>query len=159
MLGIILIYSPMSIVEKPCVMSKMEEQVLDVVEKTEPASEQVIEKHDIASQPSEPLVEKPIKNKGGRPAGSKDKAQRRKKIIEVPIKELPKPEPIQPEPKAEPKPKAEPEPKPPKPESEPMSPRSLIRESARHMLELKRLNDSARKSHLQNAYTRRLSAF
>ena len=154
---------PFSIIEKPCAISKMEEPVLDVVEKTEPASEQVIEKPEPASQPSEPVVEKPTKSKGGRPAGSKDKAPRRKtKIVEEPIvKELPKPEPVQPEPKTEPKPKAEPqpEPKPSNPEPQPLSPRSLIRESARHMLELKRLNDTARKSHLQNAYTRGLAAF
>jgi hypothetical protein len=140
----------------------MEEPVLDVVEKSEPASEQVIEKAEPTSQLSEPIVEKPAKNKGGRPAGSKDKAPRRKKIIEVPVvKEVPKPEPVQPEPKAEPKPKAEPqpEPKPSNPEPEPLTPRTLLRESARHMLELKRLNETARKDHLKNAYTRGLAAF
>ena len=42
---------------------------------------------------------------------------------------------------------------------EPPSPRTIIRQSANHMLELKRLNDAARKNHLQNAYTRRLAAF
>ena len=105
------------------------------------------------------------KKKAGRPAGSKDKAPRRKKIVEEPIvQELPKPEPVQP-PKVEPQPKAEPkaEPQPrappPSPEPEPLSPRTLMRESARHMLELKRLNESARKSHLQNVYTRRLAVF
>jgi hypothetical protein len=149
-------------VEKPCAMSKMEEPVLDVVENTVPVIEPVIEKAAVDAQMSEPAVEKPPKNKGGRPAGSKDKAPRRKKIVEVPIvKEPPKPEPAQPAPKAEPEPKAEPKPeaKPADPHPEPLSPRALLRESARHMLELKRLNDSARKSHLQNAYTRRLAAF
>ena len=104
------------------------------------------------------------KKKAGRPAGAKDKAPRRKtlKIVEEPIvKEPPKPEPAQPAPKAEPEPKAEPKPeaKPSNPTPEPMSPQSLLRESARHMLELKRLNDSARKSHLQSMYTRRLAVF
>ena len=143
----------------------MEEPVLDVVEKNHTTPEGVIEKPESSSQPAEPVVEKPSKNKGGRPAGSKDKAPRRKKIVEEPIvQELPKPEPVQP-PKAEPQPKAEPkaEPQPrappPSPEPEPLTPRTLIRESARHMLELKRLNESARKSHLQNVYTRRLAVF
>ena len=139
----------------------MEEPVVDVVEKTEP----VIAKTEPVVEKPEPVVENPPKKKGGRPAGSKDKAPRRKKIVEEPIvQELPKQEPAQP-PKAEPQPKAEPkaEPQPrappPSPEPEPLTPRTLIRESARHMLELKRLNESARKSHLQNVYTRRLAVF
>ena len=143
----------------------MEEPVLDVVEKNHTTPEGVIEKPESSTQPVEAIVETPPKKKGGRPAGSKDKAPRRKKIVEEPIvKELPKPEPAQP-PKAEPQPKAEPkaEPQPrappPSPQPEPLTPRTLIRESARHMLELKRLNESARKSHLQNVYTRRLAAF
>jgi len=151
--------------EKPCSISKMEEPVLDVVEKSETTPEGVIEKSASSTQPVEAIVENPPKKKGGRPAGSKDKAPRRKKIVEEPIvQELPKPEPAQP-PKAEPQPKAEtkaePQPKapPPSPEPEPLTPRTLIRESARHMLELKRLNESARKSHLQNVYTRRLAVF
>jgi hypothetical protein len=143
----------------------MEEPVLDVVEKSQTTPEGVLEKPQSTAPPTEPIVENPPKKKGGRPAGSKDKAPRRKKIVEEPIvQELPKPEPVQP-PKAEPQPKAEPkaEPQPrappPNPEPEPLTPRTLIRESARHMLELKRLNESARKSHLQNVYTRRLAVF
>jgi hypothetical protein len=156
--------------EKPWGVLNMEEPVVDVVEKTEPVIEKpehVVEIPKSLSQPSEPNIQQPTKNKGGRPAGSKDKAPRRKKIIEEPIvQQLPKPEPVPPEPQAEPKaeppePKAKPKPEPNAVhvEPEPLSPRTLIRESARHMLELKRLNDSARKSHLQNAYTRRLAAF
>ena len=140
----------------------MEEPVVDVVGENQTTPEGVIEQPESTSQTTKPVVEKPTKNKGGRPAGSKDKAPRRKKIVEEPIvKELPKPEPAQPTPKAEPEPKAEPKPeaKPASPEPESLSPRALIRESARHMLELKRLNESARKSHLQSAYTRRLAAF
>jgi hypothetical protein len=139
----------------------MAEPVVDVVEKTEevlPSTESVIEKPEPSSQTNETA---PAKNKGGRPAGSKDKAPRRKKIVEVPIKEPPKPEPAQPPPTPEPEPKPQPQPeaKPADPTPEPLSPRALLRESARHMLELKRLNDSARKTHLQSAYTRRLAAF
>ena len=140
----------------------MDEPVLDVVGENSTTPEGVIAKPESTSQPAELAVEKPAKSKGGRPAGSKDKAPRRKKIIEEPIvKEPPKPEPAQPTPKAEPEPKAEPQPKakPPDPTPEPMSPGSVMRESARHMLELKRLNDSARKNHLQSIYTRRLAVF
>ena len=153
--------------EKPCSISKMEEPVLDVVEKSQTTPEGVLEKPQSTAPPTEPIVENPPKKKGGRPAGSKDKAPRRKKIVEEPIvQELPKPEPAQPskaepQPKAAPQPKAEPQPeaRPSNLEPEPLSPRTLMRESARHMLELKRLNDSARKSHLQNVYTRRLAVF
>ena len=152
--------------EKRCSILNMEEPVVEIVEDTEPVigkSKPVIEKPEPVSQTTEATVEKPPKNKGGRPAGSKDKAPRRKKIIEHPIEqELPKPEP---EPKTEPRTEPEPIPQPkPEPnqissEPEPLSPRTLLRESARHMLELKKLNDAARKSHLQNAYSRRLAVF
>ena len=137
----------------------MEEPVLD---KNKTTPEGVIEKPESTSQTIEPAVEKPPKNKGGRPAGSKDKAPRRKKIVEEPIvKEQPKPEPAEPTPKAEPHPKPEPQPeaKPFTPEPEPMSPRSLLRVSANHMLEAKRLAASARKAHLGSAYTSRLAVF
>ena len=139
----------------------MEEPVVDVVEKIQTSPDGVIEKHDSTSQPVEAVVESPPKKKGGRPAGSKDKAPRRKKIVEEPIvQELPKPEPAQP-PKSEPQPKAEPkpEPKPVSQEPEPMSPRSLLKVSANHMLEAKRLAASARKAHLGSAYTSRLAVF
>jgi hypothetical protein len=151
--------------EKPCSISKMEEPVLDVVEKSQTTPEGVIEKPERSTQPTEPVVENPPKKKGGRPAGSKDKAPRRKKIVEEPIvQELPKPEPVQP-PKAEPQPKAEPkaEPQPrappSNPEPEPLTPRSLLRVSANHMLEAKRLAAAARKAHLGSAYTSRLAVF
>ena len=142
----------------------MAESVVDVVAKTETTPEGVIEKSESIPQNAEASTENPPKKKGGRPPGAKDKAPLRKtlKIVEEPIvKEPPKPEPAQPAPKAEPEPKAEPkqEAKPSNPTPEPMSPQSLLRESARHMLELKRLNDSARKSHLQSMYTRRLAVF
>ena len=137
----------------------MEEPLVEVVPKTEdvvPKIEEVVEK-------SAPVVEAPAaKSKGGRPAGSKHKAPRKKKIVIVA-------EPIaKPPPEIE---KAEPPPAPVKEtlrrevqfeepaREEPPSPRTILRQSANHMLELKRLNDAARKNHLQNAYTRRLAAF
>ena len=130
----------------------MEEPLVEVVPKTEdvvPKTEELVEK-------SPPVVEAPAaKSKGGRPAGAKDKAPRKKKIVIVA-------EPIaKPPPEIE---KAEPKPTPVKEtlrrevqfeepaREEPPSPRTI-------MLDLKRLNDAARKNHLQNAYTRRLAAF
>ena len=137
----------------------MEEAIVENVGESIPPTASTISNNETSIEAaSEPAPKK----KAGRPAGAKDKAPRRKKIVEEPIvKEPPKPETAQPTPKAEPEPKAEPkpEPKPASPEPESLSPRALIRESARHMLELKRLNDTARKTHLQSAYTRRLAAF
>ena len=104
------------------------------------------------------------KSKGGRPAGAKDKAPRKKKIVivEEPIAKAPVE--IE-EPTPQPKPAKElvrrevQFEEPARAQEEPPSPRTIIRQSAGHMLELKRLNDSARKTHLQNTYTRRLVAF
>ena len=135
----------------------MEEPLVDVVPKTEENSP-VIEKNS-------PIVEAPAaKSKGGRPAGAKDKAPRKKKIVivEEPIVKAPveieKPKP-QPEPVKEPVRREVQFQEPAWAQEEPPSPRTIIRQSANHMLELKRLNDTARKNHLQNAYTRRLAAF
>ena len=145
----------------------MDEPVVDVVAKTAPA-EAKPEPVEAKSEPEPPKTEAPEPpKKGGRPAGAKDKAPRKKKVIIVeepltkalpeieeappppkPIKEAVKPAPVEEAPRHVEA-----------PAPEPPSPRSIIRESARHMLELKRLNDSARKTHLQNAYTRRLAAF
>ena len=138
----------------------MEEPIVEVVPKTEdvvPKTEAVVEKNL-------PVVEAPVaKSKGGRPAGAKDKAPRKKKIVivEEPIAkapveiERPKPQPAS---VKEPV-RREVQFEEPVAHEEPPSPRTIIRQSANHMLELKRLNDTARKSHLQNAYTRRLAAF
>ena len=67
---------------------QMEEPLVDVVPKTEdvvPKTEELVEKNS-------PVVEAPpAKNKGGRPAGAKDKAPRKKKIVivEEPIAKAP----------------------------------------------------------------------
>ena len=138
----------------------MEEPLVEVVPKTEdvvPKTEEVVEKNS-------PVVEAPAaKSKGGRPAGAKDKAPRKKKIVivEEPITKAPVE--IE-EPKPQPKPVKEPVRRevqfqePARAHEEPPSPRTIIRQSANHMLELKRLNDAARKTSLQSAYTRRLAA-
>ena len=135
----------------------MDEPVVDVVASTEPAVAK--------TEPEPPKTEAPEpKSKGGRPAGAKDKAPRKKKlvIVEEPIskpeiEEAPPPKPVKEA--VKPMPVKETPRHVEAPEPEPPSPRSILRESARHMLDLKRLNDSARKTHLQNTYTRRLAAF
>ena len=139
----------------------MEEPLIEVVPKTEdvvPKIEEVVEK-------SPPVVEAPAaKSKGGRPAGAKDKAPRKKKIVIV-AEPIAKPPPEIEEAKPPPAPVKEPVRRevqfeePARAHEEPPSPRTILRQSANHMLELKRLNDAARKNHLQNAYTRRLAAF
>ena len=139
----------------------MEEPLVEVVPKTEdvvPKTEEPVEKNS-------PVVEAPVaKNKGGRPAGAKDKAPRKKKIVivEEPIAKAPveieKPKP-QLEPVKEPVRREVQFQEPARAQEEPPSPRTIIRQSANHMLELKRLNDAARKTPLQSAYTRRLAAF
>ena len=138
----------------------MEEPLVEVVPKTEdvvPKTEELVEK-------SAPVVEAPAaKSKGGRPAGAKDKAPRKKKIVIV-EEPIAKPPPEIEKPKPQPTPVKEPiirevQFEEPAAHVEPLSPRTVLRQSAGHMLELKKVNDAARKNHLQNAYTRRLAAF
>ena len=144
----------------------MDEAIVEVVENT-PSTTPVVE-------PQEPAKTEPTaKSKGGRPAGAKDKAPRKKKVVIVeeevpqtrakhektaPIKTVDAPRPSAPAPAPEPTRAPEPA-RSSEPVREPPSPRSIIRQSAYHMLELKSLNDAARKTHLQSAYTRRLAAF
>ncbi len=145
----------------------MDEAIVEVVENT-PSTTPVAE-------PQEPAKTEPApKSKGGRPAGAKDKAPRKKKVVIV-TEDVPEsraePQKRSPAksitaasssaaPALAPEPVRAPEPaRAPEPVREPPSPRSIMRQSANHMLELKRLNDAARKTHLQSTYTRRLAAF
>ena len=144
----------------------MDEAVVEVVENT-PSTTPVAEPQEAAK--TEPAA----KSKGGRPAGAKDKAPRKKKVVIVeeevpqtrakhektaPIKTVDTSQPSAPAPAPEPTRAPEPA-RSSEPVREPPSPRSIIRQSAYHMLELKSLNDAARKTHLQSTYTRRLAAF
>ena len=148
----------------------MDETLVEVVENT-PSTTPVAE-------PQEPAKTEPTaKSKGGRPAGAKDKAPRKKKVVTVeeevppthdkhektaPTKtvDAPQPSATTPAPAPAPEPTRAPEPaRASEPAREPPSPRSIMRQSANHMLELKRLSDAARKTHLQSTYTRRLAAF
>ncbi len=145
----------------------MDEAVVEVEAKTPPITEAV--------DPQEPVKTEPVPKKGGRPAGAKDKAPRKKKVVVVvedppesraehekraPAKSITAPSTSAasvppPEPVRAPEPVQAPEPV----HNEPPSPRAIIRQSADHMLALKRLNMQARKDHLSSAYTRGLSSF
>ena len=106
--------------------------------------------------------------KKGRPAGAKDKAPRAKKPRVVVVEE-----PLEPPPKPQTQPPADLPAAPPRhiekqtvqvaPEihepPEPPSPRTVMREASRHILELKRLESSARRTHLGELYGSRLHTF
>ena len=151
----------------------MDEVAVETEAKTPPITQAVEPQEPAVTEPT-PKIE-PAPKKGGRPAGAKDKAPRKKKVVVV-VQELPesRAEPEKrapaksvtaasssaapappPEPVRAPEPTREPEPV----HNEPPSPRAIIRQSADHMLALKRLNMRARKDHLSSAYTRGLASF
>ena len=129
-----------------------------VVEKTDPDIDVVAK-----IEPSEPTLEPKAKSKGGRPAGAKDKAPRKKKltIVEEPLVPDPPPEVVQPKPKSQPQPKQQVLPlstltfEEPVIE-EPPSPRTIMREASKTLMQLKHLSDTARKTHLGDMYTKKL---
>ena len=139
-----------------------------VVEKTDPVVEPVKEKNESVVENEPPPDPKP-KSKGGRPAGSKDKTPRTRKkitVVEEPLHAPPPAQPVQePEtPKAtKPAPKAAPkvslEPPVEEPVEEPPSPRSVMRSASMNILQLRELTERARRSHLQETYTKRLHRF
>ena len=133
------------------------EPIVDIVaEKEEPAAPVVEEK------PPEP-------KKKGRPAGAKDRVPRKKKItiVEEPLEVAPEPVEAAPKARAKATPKAPPE-EPPTPlprhhvsfeEPTPPSPRTMLREASKHILNLRTLADQARRTHLQDIYTKKLHSF
>ena len=131
-------------------------------------NEEVLQKNEPLVEASEAIVEPAPKKKGGRPAGAKDKAPRKKKItiVEEPLEPPPSPEP-EPEPVAKeaPKPKVKPAPKAlPRldvsfeapVEEAPPTPRTIMRTASMIILQLHRLTERARKTHLGEAYTKKL---
>ena len=99
--------------------------------------------------PSEPKEEEPAPKRRGRPEGAKDRAPRKKKVVVVE-------EDIQ-APQNTPEPEAPVQtPAPPVQTPEPDSPRTLIRNAADHILKLKSVTRMARRTHLQDEYTKRL---
>ena len=116
-------------------------------------------------------AEPPAPKKKGRPAGAKDKAPRAKKprvvVVEEPL-EVPQKKTTESAPPDRPDAPASthrtggqtaqvaPEIYEP---SAPPSPRTVMREASRHILELKRLESSARRTHLGELYGSRLHIF
>jgi len=141
----------------------MDEQVVE-------KNKEVLEKNEPLVKASEAVVEPAPKKKGGRPAGAKDKAPRKKKItiVEEPLEPQPSPEPEpEPEPVAKeaPKPKVKPAPKAlPRldvsfeapVEEAPPTPRTIMRTASMNILQLHRLTERARKTHLGEACTKKL---
>ena len=110
-----------------------------------------------AKKPSEPAKSQPIEpdpKKRGRPSGPKDREPRRKKVIivEEPVSE-PKQTTAIPE---KPSPPAAPAPQPVVYEREELSPRTLIREASRRIVELKRMEANTRRSRVHDVYSRNL---
>ena len=109
-------------------------------------------------------IETPAPKKG-RPAGSKDRAPRRKVKVEpipAPVEEerqqaaLAAPPPTPP-PQPAAKPKVAPQPRPPSPE--PPSPRTLYRETSAHLLNLRDMMNSQKRASAVERYTSRLHAW
>ena len=99
------------------------------------------------TEPPAPQPE-PAAKRRGRPEGAKDRAPRKKKVVVV-EEDIPAPEntPELEAPVQEPTTVQAPEPD---------SPRTLIRNAAEHILKLKSVTRMARRTHLQDQYTKRL---
>ena len=93
----------------------------------------------------------PAPKRRGRPEGAKDRAPRKKKAVVV-EEDIPQ---NTPEPEAA-APVQTPAAQTPPVQTEPNSPRTLIRDAAEHILKLKNVTKMARKAHLQETYTKRL---
>jgi len=137
----------------------MSEEVATIPEKVETIPEKVDEK---VAEPVIPEAAPAAPKKMGRPTGAKDRVQRKKKItiVEEPVAVLeppPQPERVEP-PKMNPSRKQNESPPAPMVELayEPPSPRTILREASRNILELKRLESSTRKTNLREIYLRGL---
>jgi len=152
-------------------VEKIQEKLETMPEKLETKPEK-IEELKTESEPAPAVVVEPVEprrsqgcllpQKRGRPAGAKDRAPRKKKvdIIEEPIAE-PIVEPI-----VEPVPKKAKKASLPRLDADfekneivlppPPSPRTVLREASRHILELKRLESSSRRANLYEMYSRNL---
>ena len=122
---------------------------------SEPAPPAEAPAEPVAEPVAEPPPPAPPASRRGRPAGAKDKEPRKKKIVVQPLA------PPEPPPPAEPAQPAEPEPVPEMaPEIEaPPSPRSLLRETSRHLVHLKSIVNDNRRSTVASTYTQKLCSW
>ena len=106
-----------------------------------------------ATSPTNPAAEDAAPKKKGRPKGAADKQPRKKavKIVEEALVH-----PYLPEPSATSAPAPAPASAAVTPPEEELTPRTILRLASRHILELNRLQTSARKSQLGEIYTRGL---
>ena len=140
----------------------MAELEATIAENSEP---QAPEEQPLADAPPQPAADDPPKRGRGRPAGAKDKAPR---VIKPKVRVEPIP---QPEAKATPKARpaqapaaADPvaeqsavEARPPSPE--PLSPRTLYRQTSAHLLNLRDVMNSQKRASAAERYTSRLQAW
>ena len=122
-------------------MAEPDTEISEPIQETAPEPEPVI-----APEPE------PVKRGKGRPAGSKDKIKRtiKPKVRVEPIEQPKAPEiPIE-EPPATIEPQQVPEPEPP-------SPRTLYRETSRHLVRLRGLINTGRRSEVGARYTQKLT--
>ena len=138
--------------------SKMEETTPTIEEKTPtieektPKLEEKIPKIEETVAKTESAEEK----KKGRPAGAKDKAPRKKKIVIV-EEPLHVPVPREPRQKTQEPPEV---PMPvPVPEPEPPSPRTMYRAATRHVMHAQNQKIDARRTQIQQTYTQKLHTF
>ena len=132
--------------------------IAEKVEKTDENVEKTVEKSEEAAP-----------KKKGRPAGAKDKAPRKKPrvvVVEEPLEAPVKKQTVSSQPPADlpaapletPRTEVHVAPEIHEPPAPP-SPRTVMREASRHILELKRLESSARRTHLGELYGSRLHTF
>ena len=136
--------------------SKMEETTPTIEEKT-PTIEEKTPKIEEKTPKIEETAAKTAseEKKKGRPAGAKDKAPRKKKIVivEEPIHV---PVPREPRPKAAEPPEV---PRAPEPQPEPPSPRTIYRAATRHVMHAENQKIDARRTQIQQTYTQKLHTF
>ena len=124
----------------------------------EPDSEisEPIQETEHIEPPAEPVATPEpelVKRGKGRPAGSKDKVKR---TIKPKVRAEPIEQPKAPEPPRE-EPPATIEPQPPVEAPEPPSPRTLYRETSRHLVHLRGLINTGRRSEVGARYTQKLT--
>ena len=98
----------------------------------------------------------PEPKKRGRPTGAKDTTKRTRKPVQIrvePLQEKPEPPVPKPEPIVEPRKPAEP----PAEIEEPKTPRTLIKETSRHLISLRALVNDNRKDEMGKRYIQKWS--
>jgi len=104
---------------------------------------------------SESVETAPKPKRMGRPVGVKDSKPRQRKRVEVRVEPLVAPEPAVKKPEPDPEPPVEIEEAP----EPPPSPRTLLRETSRHLMTLRGMVHDARRSELGTKYAQKLMSW